>query len=90
MRTVITKDKIFEMNKIFNEIMTKQMEKGKNLNSNLKTEGWSLKEIADHLNLGYSTVLHKFREFRVTKKVRAGALVASMQYKRKYRKSIQI
>ena len=50
----------------------------------------SLKTIGKELQLGYSTVLHKFREFRATKKVKGGALIASLKKKRQYRKSKHI
>lgn len=81
-RTTITKEKLAEMNRIFGEY-TKQKEEGKNPQFNLK-------EIGQQLQLGYSTILHKFREFRATKKVKGGALIASLQKKRKYRKSVEI
>lgn len=41
------------MNRIFGEYMS-QKEEGKN-------PQWNLKEIGQHLGLGYSTILHKFR-----------------------------
>ncbi len=50
----------------------------------------NLKEIADLLGLGYSTILHKFREFRANKKVKAGMLISVTQMKRKYRKSLKV
>ena len=42
------------------------------------------------LGLGYSTILHKYREYRATKKVKGGALLASLNQKRKYSKSKEI
>lgn len=68
------------MNRIFAEY-TSQKQEGKNPQFNLK-------QIGQQLQLGYSTILHKFRQFRATKKVKGGALIASLQKKRKYRKSI--
>ncbi len=50
----------------------------------------SLKSIGEKLGLGYSTILHKFREFRATKKVKGGALIAALNQKRKYKKSKEI
>jgi hypothetical protein len=81
-RTIITKEKLLEMNRIFNEYMNEK-EEGCN-------QFWNLKVIARQLELGYSTILHKFREFRVNRKVKAGALIACMQKKRKYKKSLRI
>lgn len=50
----------------------------------------SLKSIGERLGLGYSTILHKFRQFRATKKVKGGALIAAINQKRKYKKSKDI
>jgi hypothetical protein len=50
----------------------------------------SLKIIGEKLGLGYSTILHKYREYRATRKVKGGALIASINQKRKYRKSKEI
>jgi hypothetical protein len=50
----------------------------------------SLKIIGERLGLGYSTILHKYREYRATRKVKGGALIASINQKRKYRKSKEI
>jgi hypothetical protein len=50
----------------------------------------SLKAIGEKLGLGYSTILHKYREYRATKKVKGGALIAAMHHKRKYKKSQKI
>jgi hypothetical protein len=70
------------MNRIFSEFTSN--------NRAAKEDNWNLKTIADRLELGYSTILHKFREFRANKKVKAGALIASMQKKRKYKKSLLV
>ena len=51
---------------------------------------WSLKGIAKFLGLGYSTILHKYREYRANKRVKAGALITCTQMKRKYKKSLLI
>ena len=50
----------------------------------------SLRSIGQRLGLGYSTILHKFRQFRATHKVKGGVLISSTQTKRKYKKSRQI
>jgi transposase len=81
-RTTITKEKLAEMNRIFGEYMAHK-DDGKNPRYNLK-------EIGVQLQLGYSTILHKYREYRANKKVKGGALIASLQKKRKYRKSVEI
>ena len=47
----------------------------------------NLKEIGGRLGLGYSTILHKFREYRSKRIVKGGALIESLWMKRKYRKS---
>jgi hypothetical protein len=49
-----------------------------------------LKSIGEKLGLGYSTILHKYREYRATNKVKGGALIAAMHHKRKYKKSREI
>lgn len=67
-RTLITKEKLLEMNKIFNVFTANRSYKG---------QFWNLKAIAAHLELGYSTILHKFREYRANKIVKAGALISS-------------
>lgn len=50
----------------------------------------NLKQIGIQLGLGYSTILHKYREFRSNRKVKGGALICSLQKRRKYRKSLEI
>ena len=49
-----------------------------------------MKAIGEKLGLGYSTILHKYREYRATKKVKGGALLLSLNQKRKYKKSKEI
>lgn len=70
------------MNRMFVE---HQEDKDKGINPLL-----NLKEIGQKLDLGYSTILHKFREFRQNKVVKGGALIESLQKKRKYRKSMDV
>ena len=81
-RTIITKEKLLKMNEVFTQYVK---EKTKN-----NGEAWTLKKIASELGLGYSTILHKYREFRANKKVKAGTLIASRQRKRKYKKSLLV
>jgi len=81
-RTIITKEKLLKMNEVFTYYV-----KEKNKNNG---EAWTLKKIATELGLGYSTILHKYREFRANKKVKAGTLIASRQRKRKYKKSLLV
>lgn len=50
----------------------------------------NLKQIGKQLKLGYSTILHKYREFRAFHKVKGGALISSLQKRRKYKKSLMI
>ncbi len=66
------------MNKVFEEYK-------KNPNGQIK-----LKEISEQLGLGYSTVLHKYKQFKKTNKVKGGALIQSKFQKRKYKKSLEI
>lgn len=73
------------MNEVFTEYV-----KQKNITTNANGEGWTLKQIANQLGLGYSTILHKYREFRANKKVKAGTLISSRQRKRKYKKSLMV
>ena len=46
--------------------------------------------MARNLNLGYSTILHKYSEFRKTGEITTGELIGSLQQKRKYSKSLEI
>ena len=69
------------MNKIFKEYITMK-EQGQN-------PPYNLKEIGVKLGLGYSTILHKYREYRSKRIVKGGALIESLQKKRKYKKSLQ-
>ena len=71
MRTTITREKIEAMNKIFGEYL-----KIRDLGGSLHE--LNLKMIGKNLELGYSTILHKFREFRANKWVKGGVLVISL------------
>ena len=76
--------KIQAMEKIQEDKGSSEMENSADVKLN------SLKEIGKHLGLGYSTILHKYRQYRATKKVKGGALIQAMNQKRKYKKSRQI
>lgn len=90
-RTTITQAKLDEMNKIFSLYYDyRQNHKDDESEDGQQHEYGSLKSIGEKLGLGYSTILHKFREFRATKKVKGGALIQAMHQKRKYKKSREI
>lgn len=50
----------------------------------------NLKEISQKLELGYSTILHKFKEFKEKKEVKGGYLLEIGDSRRKYKKSVDV
>jgi hypothetical protein len=50
----------------------------------------TLRQIGIDLGLGYSTILHKFKEFKDNREVKGGFLLEMGDAKRKYKKSFQI
>jgi thiamine monophosphate synthase len=50
----------------------------------------TLKDIGKIVDLGYSTVLHKYKDYREKGEVQKGLLLVCKDFKRKYTKSLVI
>jgi len=48
----------------------------------------SLKDVAKIVDLGYSTILHKFKDYRSKGEIEKGLLLKCKDIKRKYNKSL--
>ena len=82
-RTTITKEKLDKINQIFKDYLASKSSKNGPIDINLR-------EIARDLELGYSTVLHKLKEFKDNKEVKGGFLLELGDSKRKYKKSVEV